>query len=134
MVILRLQVNPTLGVRADIAGTRLRGVRGQRLTDARRARGVFAGQPTGRTVRLPLPAGADSFPLMASPAFDFSHLSPEERIQLAEDLWDSLPEREVVLSDAQRAELMRRRALAEADPTRGRPWREVLDEIEQRAQ
>ena len=71
---------------------------------------------------------------MASHAFDFSHLSPEERIQLAEDLWDSLPERDVALSDAQRSELTRRRALAEADPTRGRPWRAVLDEIEQRAQ
>ena len=70
---------------------------------------------------------------MASPVFDFSHLSPEERIQLAEDLWDSLPERDVALSEAQRAELLRRRALAAADPARGRPWREVLDEIEQRA-
>lgn len=27
---------------------------------------------------------------MISPIFDFSHLSPEERIQLAEELWDSL--------------------------------------------
>lgn len=69
---------------------------------------------------------------MASPVFDFSHLAPEERMQLAEDLWDSLPERQVQLSDAQRAELERRRALHAADPARGRPWREVLDEIEQR--
>ncbi|MEO7966526.1 MAG: addiction module protein [Gemmatimonadaceae bacterium] len=70
---------------------------------------------------------------MASPVFDFSHLSPEERIRLAEDLWDSLPERDVTLSDAQRAELTWRRALAEAEPNRGRPWREVLAEIAQRA-
>jgi putative addiction module component (TIGR02574 family) len=27
---------------------------------------------------------------MTSPIFDFSHLTPEERIQLAEELWDSL--------------------------------------------
>lgn len=67
---------------------------------------------------------------MASPLFDFSHLTPEERIQLAEDLWDSLPERHVQLTDAQRAELDRRWALQKAEPNRGRPWREVLDEIE----
>jgi putative addiction module component (TIGR02574 family) len=70
---------------------------------------------------------------MASPDFDFSHLSPEERMQLAEDLWDSLPERHVQLSEAQRAELERRRDLHVADPARGHPWRDVLDEIERRA-
>lgn len=69
---------------------------------------------------------------MASPVFDFSHLSPEERMQLAEDLWDSLPERQVQLSEAQREELERRRELHAADPGRGRPWREVLEEIERR--
>ncbi len=61
--------------------------------------------------------------------FDFSHLSTEERIQLAEDLWDSLPDRRPVLSDTQQAELQHRVALHTADPTRGRPWRAVLDEI-----
>lgn len=71
---------------------------------------------------------------MASPVFDFSHLSPEERMQLAEDLWDSLPERQVQLSEAQRAELERRRDLHAADPARGRPWRDLLDEIERRTQ
>ncbi|MCX5766685.1 MAG: addiction module protein [Gemmatimonadetes bacterium] len=70
---------------------------------------------------------------MASPVFDFTHLSPEERIQLAEDLWDSLPERQVELSDSQRVELDRRLAVREADPSRGRPWRDVLDEIEKRS-
>ena len=69
---------------------------------------------------------------MASPVFDFSHLTPDERIQLAEDLWDSLPESNIRLTDAQRAELDRRLALHKADPGRGRPWREVLDEIERR--
>jgi putative addiction module component (TIGR02574 family) len=64
--------------------------------------------------------------------FDFSHLTPEERIQLAEDLWDSLPIRDVTITDAQRAELERRRQLHEAAPDRGRPWRDVLDEIEGR--
>jgi putative addiction module component (TIGR02574 family) len=38
---------------------------------------------------------------MAHPLFDFSHLSPAERIELAERLWDSLE-----------------------------PWQQALDEIE----
>ncbi len=69
---------------------------------------------------------------MASPAFDFSHLTPEERIQLAEDLWDSLEPTQVPLTPAQTAELTRRRALHEADPSRGKPWREVLEDTERR--
>ena len=69
---------------------------------------------------------------MAPLVFDFSHLSAEERIQLAEDLWDSLPEAKIELAERQIAELDRRRNLHVADPVRGRPWREVLDEIEQR--
>ena len=69
---------------------------------------------------------------MASSVLDFVHLSPEERIQLAEDLWDSLPERHIQLTEGQRTELERRRTLHAADPARGRPWREVLDEVEQR--
>ena len=30
---------------------------------------------------------------VADPMFDFSHLSPDKRIQLAKDLWDSLSDR-----------------------------------------
>jgi putative addiction module component (TIGR02574 family) len=70
---------------------------------------------------------------MAAPAFDFSHLTPEERIQLAEDLWDSLEPGSIPLTDAQRDELERRRTLHEGDPTRGRPWREVVDEVKRGA-
>ena len=71
---------------------------------------------------------------VATPIFDFSHLSPDERIQLAEDLWNSLPDRRPTLTDSQCGELTRRAALRTAEPTRGRPWRTVLDEVEQRAQ
>ena len=71
-------------------------------------------------VNFGLPGASDCLPLA------------EERIQLAEDLWDSLPERQVQLTDVQRTELDRRRALHAADSARGRPWREVMDEIEQR--
>ena len=70
--------------------------------------------------------------MASSTIFDFSHLSPEERIQLAEDLWESLPDQRPVRSDAQQAELDRRVALHTAEPTRGRPWHAVLDEIEHR--
>lgn len=77
--------------------------------------------------------GSTQVGAVASPVFDFSHLSPEERILLAEDPRDGLPERRVQLSEAQRAELERRRDLHVADPAPGRPWRDLLDEIERRA-
>ena len=68
---------------------------------------------------------------MSAPLFDFSHLSPAERIELAEQLWDSLPEDAVGASEEQLAELQRRRAeVADGEP--GRPWREVLEEIRTR--
>lgn len=68
---------------------------------------------------------------MIAPNFDFSHLTPEERIQLAEELWDSLSCEAQVLTEAQQVELARRLALHESDPDRGRPWREVMDTVEQ---
>jgi putative addiction module component (TIGR02574 family) len=68
---------------------------------------------------------------MSSPIFDFSHLSPEERIQLAEELWDSLQPSAVPLTPELAAELRRRREYRrDGDP--GQPWRDALDDIEQR--
>lgn len=63
------------------------------------------------------------------PEFDFSKLSIEERIQLAEDLWNSIrpdagPD-ELPLTEAQRAELERRLETADRDPGASRPWEEV---------
>jgi putative addiction module component (TIGR02574 family) len=69
---------------------------------------------------------------MATTRFDFSHLSPSERLQLVEELWDSLSPDDIPLTPAQAQELDRREALHRADPTRGKPWREVLDETEHR--
>jgi putative addiction module component (TIGR02574 family) len=69
---------------------------------------------------------------MAAPLFDFSHLNPDERIELAEQLWDSLPAERVGPDEEQIAELRRRRAALEAEGALGRPWGEVLDEIEER--
>lgn len=69
---------------------------------------------------------------MAAPLFDFSHLSPAQRIELAEQLWDSLQPGDVELSDADLAELRRRRAELAADGDPGEPWQKVIDEIEER--
>lgn len=67
---------------------------------------------------------------MAKPGIDFSHLTPEERLQLIEDLWDSLDSASLLLSEAQAAELDRRMELHRRDPDRGTPWEEVLRDIE----
>jgi len=67
---------------------------------------------------------------MSKPAIDFSDLSPAERIQLAEDLWDSLPADALPLTPAQTDELRRRREALRADPNPGQDWQEALEEIE----
>ena len=67
---------------------------------------------------------------MAAPHFDFSKLTPAERIQLAEDLWDSLDPDSIQLTDPQRRDLERRLAAYRAEPDPGEPWRLVLDRIE----
>jgi len=65
--------------------------------------------------------------------FDFSRLSPAERIQLAQDLWDSVEDAagtEVLpLTDEQRAELDYRLADLHAAPDDGSPWEEVKDHL-----
>jgi putative addiction module component (TIGR02574 family) len=65
---------------------------------------------------------------MPNPIFDFSHLTPEECIQLVEDLWKSLSEtpESLPLTDAQAEELDRRVEAYERDRDPGRPWKEVL--------
>jgi putative addiction module component (TIGR02574 family) len=54
-------------------------------------------------------------------------LSAEDRLALAQALWDSVHEELEAqpISPAVRAELERRIALADADPSRGVPWEEV---------
>ncbi|PYP69764.1 MAG: addiction module protein [Gemmatimonadetes bacterium] len=69
---------------------------------------------------------------MGTTRIDISRLSPSERLQLVEELWDSLTPADIPLTPAQAKELDRREARHHADPKRGRPWREVLDEIERR--
>lgn len=69
---------------------------------------------------------------MASPILDFSHLTPDERIELAEQLWDSLEPAMIGPDEEQLVELRRRRAMLEADGDPGEPWEQVLDEIAER--
>lgn len=58
---------------------------------------------------------------------DLLRLSVPERIQLVQDLWDSIAadESAVALTDAQRAELDRRLDAHRRDPDAARPWAEV---------
>jgi putative addiction module component (TIGR02574 family) len=72
--------------------------------------------------------------MRTNPHFDFSHLTPAERIELAQDLWDSLEPEEIAealpLTEAQKAELDRRLEDLERDPDAGIPWEQVRAEIE----
>jgi putative addiction module component (TIGR02574 family) len=79
-----------------------------------RRKGLRAETPEGET------AG------MRNVEFDFSKLSVAERIQLAEDLWDSIPESaDIPLTDAQKAELDRRLEDLDQHPEAGEPWEVV---------
>ena len=64
---------------------------------------------------------------MRNTEFDFTKLSIAERIQLAEDLWDSIPPEgaDLPLTEAQKAELDRRLADLEHDPHAGESWEVV---------
>ncbi|MFN6529539.1 addiction module protein [Nostoc sp. ChiSLP03a] len=59
--------------------------------------------------------------------FDISELSIAERIQLAEDLWDSILEQQEELpsSSTQQQELDRRLENYKKNPTTGSSWEEV---------
>jgi len=65
---------------------------------------------------------------------DLSTLSVSERIQLVEDLWDSIAAEtgEVPLTDAQIAELERRLADLERDSQAGDSWEVVRARLEKR--
>ena len=71
---------------------------------------------------------------MRATDLDISRLSVAERIQLAEDLWDSVAAEtgELPLSEAQAAELDRRLAELARDPEAGESWPVVRARIERR--
>ena len=62
---------------------------------------------------------------------DILDLSVSERIQLVEDIWDSIAEvpDSLNLTDEQKTELDKRLDAYHQDPTNGSPWDEVLSRI-----
>ncbi len=72
---------------------------------------------------------------MSRPAFDFRQLPIAQRLQLVEEIWDSIAQEANVrpdalpLTDAQRAELARRVADADAHPDDRVPWEQVRNEL-----
>lgn len=61
-------------------------------------------------------------------------LPAAERLELVEELWDSIADEDKALdlTPEQREDLDRRLAEADADPTGGSPWEEVRERIRHR--
>jgi putative addiction module component (TIGR02574 family) len=64
---------------------------------------------------------------------DVKALTAEERLNLIEQIWDSLEADDVPVTEAQKAELDRRIERMERDGGHGIPWEDVLDRIRGRA-
>ena len=68
-----------------------------------------------------------------NPHFDFSQLTPAERLELAQDLWDSVDDAVgtdvLPLTPELTAELERRLADFEANPNDAVPWEQVKRDI-----
>src|SRR5262245_34546673 len=71
----------------------------------------------------------------SKPEPNIDDLTPEERLRLIEELWDSLTEKPetVPLTDAQREELDRRLDDLERSGPEGIPWDEVRRQIRSRS-
>jgi putative addiction module component (TIGR02574 family) len=72
---------------------------------------------------------------MSKPALNISELTPEERLRLIEELWDSLGQdpKDVPLTNAQREELDSRLDDLERSGPVGIPWDEVVQQIRSRS-
>jgi len=60
---------------------------------------------------------------------DFSHLSPAERLQLVEDIWDSLEDDQVPVPDWHREILDQRLKAYRENPEAGASWEEVRERL-----
>lgn len=69
---------------------------------------------------------------MGTPLLDFSHLTPAQRIELAEQLWDSLDPSVIAPSEADVDLLRARRAQLAHDDDPGEPWRQTIQELKER--
>jgi len=69
---------------------------------------------------------------MSQPLFDFEHLTVDQRVELAEQLWESVvaSPQDLSLTPAQERELDRRVAAYHEDGDPGQPWEDALREIE----
>lgn len=80
-----------------------------------------------------IPASIDLIPMAFNPAFDYRQLSIAERLQLVEDIWDSIAADadlgSLPLSDEDRALLDERLADIEANPKAGASWPEARARI-----
>ncbi len=74
--------------------------------------------------------------MASSPDFDYRRLPIPDRLQLVEDIWDSIAQdaatENLPLSDDEKAMLDERLADLEANPGAGRPWPEVRASIIER--
>jgi putative addiction module component (TIGR02574 family) len=63
---------------------------------------------------------------------EIARLSPPERLALIAQLWDSLEDDQVPVTEAQRAELERRLTTVDQDRREGVTWASLKAELEQR--
>jgi putative addiction module component (TIGR02574 family) len=63
---------------------------------------------------------------------ELARLSPRQRLDLIEALWESLDDKDVPVTEAQRAELDRRIAGFEQDREEGISWDQLSAELRQR--
>jgi putative addiction module component (TIGR02574 family) len=63
---------------------------------------------------------------------EWKRLSVPERIQLVEDIWDSIADdaESMLLMDAQRADLEQRVKEYKQEPSATKPWAQVREELE----
>jgi putative addiction module component (TIGR02574 family) len=73
---------------------------------------------------------------MGTPAIEFEHLSRDQRLDLIEELWESLTPGEradLPLTDEQRAELDRRLDLLDREGPVGISLEQLIDEIKSKS-
>jgi putative addiction module component (TIGR02574 family) len=79
---------------------------------------------------------ADLTSMATEPAFDYRRLSIAERLQLVEDIWDSIATdadaESLPVSEADKVLLDERMAEQDASPGTGAPWPEVRARIVKR--
>jgi putative addiction module component (TIGR02574 family) len=63
---------------------------------------------------------------------EINRLSPDERLSLIAQLWDSLEDDHIPLTNAQQTELERRLATLDQDRERSITWEDLKAELEQR--